>query len=73
MIKRPFLIAEIGINHNGDIDIVKKLIDNSVEAKFDAVKFQKRDVNLVYSKELLDSPRQSPWGETQRDQKMVLN
>ena len=50
MIKRPFLIAEIGINHNGDIDIVKKLIDNSVEAKFDAVKFQK-DVNLVYSKE----------------------
>ncbi len=72
MIKRPFLIAEIGINHNGDIDIVKKLIDNSVEAKFDAVKFQKRDVNLVYSKELLDSPRQSPWGETQRDQKNGL-
>tara|TARA_X000000950_G_C13907670_1_gene657630 strand:+ start:3129 stop:3974 length:846 start_codon:yes stop_codon:yes gene_type:complete len=72
MIKKPFLIAEIGINHNGDIDIVKKLIDNSVEAKFDAVKFQKRDVNLVYSKELLDTPRQSPWGETQRDQKNGL-
>ena len=67
-----FIIAEIGINHNGDIDIVKKLIDNSVEAKFDAVKFQKRDVNLVYSKELLDTPRQSPWGETQRDQKNGL-
>ena len=72
MINRPFLIAEIGINHNGDIDIVKKLIDNSVEAKFDAVKFQKRDINLVYSKELLDSPRQSNWGETQRDQKNGL-
>ncbi len=72
MIKKPFLIAEIGINHNGDIDIVKKLIDNAVDARFDAVKFQKRDINLVYSKEILDSPRQSPWGETQRDQKNGL-
>tara|TARA_B100001093_G_scaffold512162_1_gene581505 strand:+ start:217 stop:1062 length:846 start_codon:yes stop_codon:yes gene_type:complete len=72
MIKKPFLIAEIGINHNGDIDIVKKLIDNAVDARFDAVKFQKRDIDLVYSKEILDSPRQSPWGETQRDQKNGL-
>ena len=72
MIKKPYLIAEIGINHNGDIDIVKKLIDNAVDAKFDAVKFQKRDINLVYSKEILDSPRKSPWGETQRDQKNGL-
>ena len=72
MIKKPYLIAEIGINHNGDIDIVKKLIDNAVDAKFDAVKFQKRDINLVYSKEILESPRKSPWGETQRDQKNGL-
>ncbi len=72
MIKKPFLIAEIGINHNGDINIVKKLIDNAVDARFDAVKFQKRDIDLVYSKEILDSPRQSPWGETQRDQKNGL-
>ena len=56
-----FLIAEIGINHNGDIDIAKKLIDESKSAGFDAVKFQKRDINKVYSKKLLDSPRESPW------------
>ena len=69
MIKKPFLIAEIGINHNGDLGIAKKLILNAKKAKFDAVKFQKRDINLVYSKEMLDSPRESPWGKTQRDQK----
>ena len=67
-----FLIAEIGINHNGDIDIAKKLIDESKSAGFDAVKFQKRDINKVYSKKLLDSPRESPWGKTQRDQKEGL-
>ncbi len=72
MIKKPYLIAEIGINHNGDIDIVKKLIDAAAEVGFDAVKFQKRDIDLVYSKEILDSPRKSPWGETQRDQKKGL-
>ncbi len=72
MISKPFLIAEIGINHNGSVENAKKLIDISVEAKFDAVKFQKRDINLVYSKELLDSHRESPWGETQRDQKQGL-
>ena len=72
MIKRPYLIAEIGINHNGDVEIAKKLIDNAKEAGFDSVKFQKRDINLVYSKEILDSPRKSPWGETQRDQKIGL-
>ena len=69
---KPFLIAEIGINHNGDINIAKKLIDNSVVSGFDAVKFQKRDINLVYSKEILDMPRVSPWGNTQRDQKKGL-
>ena len=71
-IKKPFLIAEIGINHNGSMDIAKKLILNAKMAEFDAVKFQKRDINLVYSKDLLDSPRESPWGNTQRDQKKGL-
>ncbi len=55
-IKKPFLIAEIGINHNGNIDIAKKLIDISKDAGFDAVKFQKRNVEIVYSKEQLDTP-----------------
>ncbi len=69
---KPFLIAEIGINHNGDIKIAKELIDYAKEANFDAVKFQKRDINLVYTKEYLDSPRESPWGTTQRQQKEGL-
>ena len=68
-IKKPFLIAEIGINHNGDIDIAKKLIDNAKEAGFDSVKFQKRDIEIVYTKEFLDQSRNSPWGTTQREQK----
>ena len=71
-INKPFLIAEIGINHNGDLDIAEKLIKVAKKANFDAVKFQKRDINLVYSKEILDSPRESPWGKTQRDQKNGL-
>ena len=69
---KPFLIAEIGINHNGDIEIAKKLIDYAQEARFDAVKFQKRDINSVYTKEFLDGYRESPWGKTQRDQKLGL-
>ena len=67
-----FLIAEIGINHNGDIAIAKQLIDAAADAGFDAVKFQKRTIDIVYSKELLDSPRESPWGTTQREQKQGL-
>lgn len=67
-----FIIAEIGINHNGDIELAKKLITMAKDCGCDAVKFQKRDLNLVYSQELLDSPRESPWGETQRDQKAGL-
>lgn len=70
--KRIFIIGEIGINHNGDINIAKKLIDLAKKAGADAVKFQKRDIELVYSKKLLDSPRESPWGKTQRDQKLGL-
>jgi N-acetylneuraminate synthase len=68
----PFLIAEIGINHNGDLAIAKKLIDAAADAGFDAVKFQKRTIEVVYSKELLDGPRESPWGSTQREQKEGL-
>lgn len=67
-----FIIAEIGINHNGSIEIAKKMIDFSVEAGADAVKFQKRDIETVYTKEVLDSPRESPWGKTQRAQKLGL-
>ncbi len=72
IIKKPFLIAEIGINHNGSVKIAKKLIDAAKKANFDAVKFQKRDVNLVYSKDILDTPRESPWGTTTREQKSGL-
>jgi len=67
-----FITAEIGINHNGSLDIVKQLIDVAVTAGCDAVKFQKRTVEKVYSKEFLDSSRESPWGTTQRDQKMAM-
>lgn len=69
---RIFIIAEIGINHNGSIEIAKQLIDVAKGAGADAVKFQKRSINLVYTKELLDSPRESPWGKTQRAQKEGL-
>ena len=67
-----FISAEIGINHNGDMSICKKLIDVAVDAGCDAVKFQKRDIDQVYTQEFLDSPRESPWGKTQRDQKKGL-
>lgn len=67
-----FFVAEVGINHNGDIQICKDLIDVAVDAGCDAVKFQKRDINLVYTQEFLDSPRESPWGKTQRAQKEGL-
>jgi len=72
MHQKPYLIAEIGINHNGDIQIAKKLIMNAKESGFDAVKFQKRDINSVYSSEILNSYRESPWGTTQREQKEGL-
>ena len=67
-----FIIAEIGINHNGDLSICKELIDIAKLAGCDAVKFQKRDIEKVYSKKFLDSFRESPWGNTQRDQKFGL-
>jgi len=67
-----FIIAEIGINHNGSVEIAKQLIDVAKDAGADAVKFQKRTIDLVYTNEMLDSPRQSPWGTTQRAQKEGL-
>ena len=66
------IIGEIGINHNGDMSICKKLIDATKDAGADCVKFQKRDINQVYTQEFLDSPRKSQWGTTQREQKLGL-
>ena len=70
--KAPFVIAEIGINHNGDINIAKKLIDVAVDSGADAVKFQKRNIDTVYTQEYLKGTRESPWGTTQREQKEGL-
>ena len=67
-----FITAEIGINHNGDINIAKQLIDLAKKCDCNAVKFQKRTVEKVYSKEILDTPRESPWGTTTREQKLGL-
>ena len=67
-----FIVAEIGINHNGDVELAKKMIDVAKNAGCDAVKFQKRTIEKVYSKEVLDSPRDSPWGKTTRDQKLGI-
>ena len=69
---KTFIIAEIGINHNGDLKIAKKLIDVAVKAKCDAVKFQKRTIDKVYTKDELDKFRESPWGKTNREQKNGL-
>ena len=67
-----FISAEIGINHNGDMSICKELIDVASDSGCDAVKFQKRDIDQVYTQDFLDSPRESPWGKTQREQKAGL-
>ena len=66
------IVAEIGINHNGDMSICKELIDVAADSGCDAVKFQKRDLDKVYTQEFLDSPRESQWGTTQREQKSGL-
>ena len=66
------IIAEIGINHNGDLDIAKRLIDGAKLAGCDAVKFQKRTIDIVYSPDELGRPRASPWGTTNREQKAGL-
>ena len=67
-----FIIGEIGINHNGNMEIAKNLIDVAVESGADAVKFQKRTIEKVYTESFLSSYRESPWGTTQRDQKEGL-
>jgi N-acetylneuraminate synthase len=67
-----FIIAEIGINHNGDVGIAKDLIKVAKEAGCDAVKFQKRTLEKVYAPEELDKQRESPWGTTNREQKEGL-
>ncbi len=70
--KYIYIIAEIGINHNGSIKYAKNLIDIASECGCDAVKFQKRTIDIVYTKEFLEEERKSPWGETQRAQKEGL-
>jgi len=71
-VSKIFIIAEIGINHNGSMDLAKKLIDGAVDAGCDAVKFQKRTIDVVYTAADLDRPRESPWGTTNREQKNGL-
>jgi len=67
-----FVIAEIGINHNGDLDVAKQLIDMAKRCGCDAVKFQKRTIDIVYTPEVLATPRTSPWGTTTEHQKRGL-
>ena len=72
MMEQPFVIAEISINHNGSLEIAKEVIDWAIKSTCDAVKFQKRTIEKVYTKEELDKYRESPWGTTNREQKMGL-
>jgi len=67
-----FIIAEIGINHNGDMKLCKELIKNAKDCGCDAVKFQKRNIYKVYTEDYLKSERESPWGNTQEQQKLGL-
>jgi len=69
---KTFVIAEVGINHNGQVELAKKMIDGAIFAGCDAVKFQKRTIDEVYTKEELDKFRESPWGTTNREQKYGL-
>ena len=61
IIKRPELIAEIGINHNGSIDIAKKIILLAKKNNFDYVKFQKRDLSICIPEKMKNEPKQTPW------------
>lgn len=70
--KPVFIVAEIGINHNGSVDIAKEMIRKAHSLGVNAVKFQKRTISAVYSEEELDKYRESPWGTTTREQKEGL-
>ena len=65
-----FIIAEIGTNHMGNLKIAKQIIDVAQKAGCDAVKFQKKNIDKIYTKEFLDSPIDSPWGTTQREMRL---
>jgi N-acetylneuraminate synthase len=67
-----FIVAEIGINHNGNVELAKKLIDTAALGGCDAVKFQKRTVEVVYTPEELAKPRENPFGPTNGDLKRGL-
>jgi N-acetylneuraminate synthase len=67
-----YLVAEIGINHNGDIELARMLIQLAKRAGFDAVKLQKRTIEVVYTPEELAMPREHPWGTTNGDLKRRL-
>jgi len=67
-----FIMAEIGINHNGDLEIAKKLIAAAKQAGCDVVKFQKRTIDVVYTAEELAAPRETPFGKTNGDLKRGL-
>lgn len=69
---KTYIISEIGINHNGDLSLAKELINISKKSGCDAVKFQKRDIDTVYTQDELNSLRESPWGTTNRQQKEGL-
>ena len=64
MKNQTLISAEIGINHNGSMDLAKELIDIASKESCDLVQFQKRTIDKVYSQEELDKPRESPWGTT---------
>ena len=65
-----FIIGEIGTNHAGNIKIAKKIIDAAVDSGFNAVKFQKKNVEKIYTNKFLDSYLESPWGTTQREMRL---
>ena len=67
-----YVVAEIGINHNGDLETAKRLIDAAVLSGCDAVKFQKRTVEVVYTADELAKPRDNPFGTTNGDLKRGL-
>lgn len=67
-----FIVAELGINHNGEVGVAKQMIDVAKECGVDAVKFQKRTIDMVYSKEELEKPRETPFGKTNGDLKRKL-